>query len=315
MLERAEEIYQALLDGGISEEELIQQIKEKTNEFQGFMTKQAILYLIAKENGINVDSSDNVEMVNHITEDIIDYNEFSVPISSIVENINNIVIAGRVERIYTIRDFIKKDGTPGRIGSFQICDASECIKIILWNENVEIMENDLFKKGEIIQLVGGYSKKNSDGKLEVHLSRQGTIILAPETVLISENLKPNFVKNKSIEISDNTKQENLDIKSQLSIQNLHNKDGYIRFISGIVNVEFFKEFSLKNGEKSFLLKLQLSDGSASIKVNIWGLKAVECIKLITNGDKVKFFNVVIKENSYTNDKELNFTRNSTLSVL
>ena len=47
MVERAEEIYQALVDAGISEDEISHQVKEKDTEFQGFMTKQAILFLIA----------------------------------------------------------------------------------------------------------------------------------------------------------------------------------------------------------------------------------------------------------------------------
>ncbi len=315
MVERAEEIYQALLDAGISEKEIDQQINEKETEFQGFMTKPAILYLIAKEHGVDVDSSENKEILNHISEDIIDYNDFAIPISSVEENMSNIVITGRVERIFTIRDFVRKDGSPGRVGSFQICDKSKCIKIVLWSENVTIMENDYFKKGEIIQVVGGYSKKGRDEKLEVHLGRQGNIILAPEDVVLTDIVKPGIAESEFSETLSKPKNESSNKKSTWTIQSLHNKEGFIRFISGIVKVEFFKELTLKSGEKSFLLKLILSEESSSIKVNIWGLKAVECVKLITDGDNIKLSNVVIKENSYTNEKELSFTKKSNLEVL
>ncbi|MCK4779198.1 MAG: hypothetical protein KAT57_03375, partial [Candidatus Lokiarchaeota archaeon] len=103
--------------------------------------------------------------------------------------------------------------------------------------------------------------------------------------------------------------------SKFTIAELHMKEGFIRFVKGIVQIDKFKELTLKNGEKSFLLKLILSDDTASIKVNIWGMKAVEAMKIINNGDGVRFTNVVIKENSYSNEKELNFTKRSRLELL
>ncbi|MFW9973568.1 MAG: hypothetical protein ACFFDF_25535 [Candidatus Odinarchaeota archaeon] len=315
MVERTEQIYQALLNAGISEEEINQAITEKDTEFQGFMTKPAILYLIAKEHGIDVDSAESKQMLNHIAEDIIDYNDFAIPILNVTENMRNIVIAGRVESIYQISDFIKKDGTPGRVGSFKICDNSECIKIVLWNESVSIMENDLFVKGEIIQVIGGYSKKGRDEILEVHLGRQGNIVLAPENVKFAGETRSPIRKVQSLPISEPSKKKQAKKKSLWTIEDLHNKEGFVRFISGTVHVDFFKELTLKNGEKSFLLKLILSDEFTSIKVNIWGVNAVECVKLVSDGVKVKISNVVLKYNSYTNEKELNFTKSSTLEVM
>lgn len=315
MVERAEEIYQALLEAGISEQEINENITEKETEFQGFMTKPAILYLIAKEHGVNVDSAENKEILNHITEEIIDYNDFAIPISSIVENMRNIVIVGKLEAVFQVGDFVKKDGTPGRVGSFKICDNSDCIKVVLWNESVKIMENELFKKGEIIQIIGVYSKKGREGKLEVHLGRQGKIVLAPENVKLPEGVDLENSKCQPSEDPSEIFRESTKKKSTWTIQNLFEKEGFIRFATGVVEVEFFKELTLKNGEKSFLLKLILSDESASIKVNIWGIQAVECLKLITDGANVKLSNVVIKENSYSNEKELNFTKKSDILFL
>ena len=306
MVERAEEIYQALLNAGISEQEINQAINEKDTEFEGFMTRPAILYLIAKEHGINVESIDKEKILDHLAEDIIDYNDFAIPISSVSENMRNIVIVGTVETIDQVRDFVKKDGTPGRVGSFKICDNTECIIIVLWNENVSVMENDLFKKGETIEVIGGYTKKGRDGNLEVHLGRQSNIILAPENVKfpqgeIATSIPPKIERKKK--------------NSTWTIKDLQNKEGFVRFISGTVKVDFFKELTLKSGEKSFLLKFSLSDNNSSIKVNVWGIKAVEYMKLIADGDKVKISNVFIKENSYTNEKELNFTKSSTLEAI
>lgn len=307
MVERAEEIYQALMDAGISEDEITQEIKEKNTEFQGFMTKQAILYLIAKDHGINVDSKDDKEMLNYIADDLIDYNDFAIPISKVSENMSNIVIAGKISNIFQVRDFVRKDGSPGKVGSFQICDQSECIKIVLWDEHTKVMENKFFKQNEIVQFIGGYSKKGRDEKLEVHLSRKGTIVLAPKNVKISQS-----VEAESIEPSKEIQEKK---SSRWIIKDLHEKEGFIRFISGAVQRVSFKELTLQNGEKSFLLKLILSDDTSAIKVNIWGIPAVKLFKSLNDGDFVKISNTVIKLNSYTNEKELTFTKSSQLEIL
>jgi len=53
-----DELYQKLIESGISETELEKQVQNKESEFGGFMSKQGILFIIAKENGIYVQSTE-----------------------------------------------------------------------------------------------------------------------------------------------------------------------------------------------------------------------------------------------------------------
>ncbi len=305
MTERAEQVYQALMDLGLTEKEINSQINEKLMEYQGFMTKEGALYLIGKENGINIYSSD--PYIQNEIEKLIDYNDFAIPIADVIEGMQNIVIAGRIIDIFGINRFTKKDGSLGTVASFHICDLSKCIKIVLWNEQVKDMENEFFKKDEIIQVVGGYSKKGIDDNLEVHLSRKGKLVLAPDGVILPKIEKQ---ENQKIFKEKDTKKA-----SYSTIEDLHKKEGFVRFVKGIAHIDEFKELTLKNGEKSFLLKLILNDEKASIRVNIWGIKAVECIKLLNDGDEIKLSNVIIKENSYLNEKEVGFTKKSRLELI
>ena len=146
MVERAEKIYEKLLNLGLSEEDISKQVNEKLTEFQGFMTKEGALYLIGKDNGIDLYSSD--PQIQEEIEELIDYNDFMIPIANIIETMSNIVIAGRITEIFGVKRFTKKDGTPGIVGSFVICDKSECIKLVLWNDQTKIMENESFQKDE-----------------------------------------------------------------------------------------------------------------------------------------------------------------------
>lgn len=305
MVERAEKIYEKLLDLGLSEEDINSQVSEKLTEYHGFMTKEGALYLIGKDNGIDLYSSD--PQIQDEIEELIDYNDFMIPIADINETMRNIVIAGRITEIFGMKSFNKKDGTPGVVGSFVICDKSECIKLVLWNDQTKIMKNESFQKDEIIQIIGGYSKMGTTGNLEVHLSRQGKIVLAPKNIVLPEveRVRPSLVGEKK-RVQSPTKH---------TIEEIFKKEGFIKFITGIAHVEMFKELTLKNGEKSFLLKLVLSDDTASIRVNIWGMRAVEVVKIINDGVGVKVTNVVIKENSYSNEKEISFTKSSFLELL
>ena len=307
MVERAEQIYQALIEIGLSKEEINKEIDEKLIEYQGFMRRQAVLFLIAKEHGINIYSSEYNPSIQQEIEGLIDYDEFVIQISNISEGMRNIVITGRIVDIFGVRNFVKKDGTSGTVGSFQICDQSGCVKIVLWDNQVKIIENEFFQKGEIIQIVGGYSKRGIDELLEVHVSTQGKIILAPKGVVLPEVKCP--------EDPEIPKKSSVRRSSQLTIQDLHEKEKFIKFISGTVQIDEFKELTLKNGEKSFLLKLILSDDTSSIKVNIWGMNAVKCVKMINEGDAVKLSNVMLKMNSYSSEKELSFIKSSRLEIL
>ena len=318
MVESTEDIFKALIETGLSEQEINQQIKQKLTEYQGFMNEQAVLFLIAKENGVSIYSSEYSDSIKRKIEELIDYNDFAIPIADISETMSNIVITGRITQTFNVNNFTRKDGTQGVVGSFQMCDTSDFIKVVLWSEQVKIMENEYFTKGEIVQVVGGYSKKGNTGALEVHLSKKGKIVLAPKDIdpkkLPKVESYEDYKQNKEGKKPKTIKKTSSKKDAKLNIQEIYDKEGFIKFISGIVQIDLFKELTLKNGEKSFLLKLIISDDSASIHVNIWGMKAVECLKIIKEGDGVRLSNVLIKENTYSNEKELNFTKSSRIEA-
>ncbi len=307
MVDRAKEIYQALLESGVHEEDILQEIKKKEKEFRGIMTRPAILHLIAKDHGVDVHSKENKEMLKYIAEEVVDSNDFTIPISNIIEGMQNIVIIGKVTEITREREFTRKDGSVGRVASFQICDESAKMKIVLWDDQINIIKSEYFKEGQIIQVIGGYSKKGFKDPFEVHLSKKGKIILAPENTKL-----PKAEVNKS---SIPSKKEAPAPHSKSTIQDLYEKEGFIKSISGMVKIDEFKEIPNRDGDKIFLLKLSLSDDTSSIKVNIWGEKATEILPSIEDGKNVRLTNVSIKENTYSNKKELSFTKNSRLVVI
>jgi len=45
------------------------------------------------------------------------------------------------------------------------------------------------------------------------------------------------------------------------------------------------------------------------------LKAVECVKTIEDGNSIKLSNVILKEDTYSNEKQLNSTKRTILEVI
>ncbi|NVM43860.1 MAG: hypothetical protein HWN79_02995 [Candidatus Lokiarchaeota archaeon] len=304
-----DELYQKLLDSGISEAELEKQVQHKESEFGGFMSKQGILFIIAKENGIYVQSPDVNEQMYDGFENEIDYDEFSINISELKEEMRKIVLLGKIIKVFEPREFTRKDGTIGKVVSFLFGDGSQEIKIILWDDKVDIIKNEYFRVGDLLRIIGAYCKKGKNGNLEVHLGKRGKIVLSPD--ITDKKLKIRL-ENFKVDIPS---ERNSKIKLSSKIKELVDGFNYITRIQGQIQIEVFKEITKKTGEKTFLLKLLLSDDSASIRVLIWGMNAIECLKTISDSDTVVISNVLVKQNKYANEKELVFTKNSSLELV
>jgi len=302
-----EDLYQKLLESGFSEEELERHVQSKAKEFGGFMSKQGILFIIAKENGIHLHSPDLIGQFYKEFEEEIDYDDFTIDISEVKESMTNIVLLGKILQIYETREFTRKDGTPGIVGSFLLGDISQTIKIILWDDKVDITKNKFFRKNELIRIIGGYCRMGRKSNLEVHLGRKGRIILSPENVSKNVEKKLNNLEYDHSQIDSPQKPAS-------KIKDLIERYNYIKIIQGLIQIEEFKEVNTKNGEKTFLLKLILSDESKSIRVIIWGMNAIECLKVLSNGEFIEITNLAVKQNIYSDEKELLFTKNSVLRI-
>ncbi|TFG00563.1 MAG: DUF2240 family protein [Promethearchaeota archaeon] len=305
-------VYQKLTEAGLSEQEIKEEIKRKEREFKGFITPQGALFLIAKENGIEILSSQiDPELYEEVKQEI-DYNEFTILISDLRENLTNIVLLGKITHTFPINEFMRKDGTSGNVGSFLISDTSGSTKIVLWDDHTKIMQTEFFKIGTIIRVINCYCKKGLKDRLEVHLSKQGRVQLNPDD--ITEKQKT-LLEQIEISISNKSNNSSADDHKDINIKDLLGLDGFIKEISGMVKIDELKEFDRDDGEKSFLLRFRLYDETSSINVLVWGMQAIEILRMIENGIKIKLMNVFIEKNEYNNIEELHFTKKSILKII
>ena len=309
MSDSVEKLYQKLLDSGFSEEELEKQVKNKAKEFGGFMSEQGILFVIAKEKGVQLHSPDIDSQLYEMFEEEPDYDDFTLDIAEVKESMTNIVLLGKILEVFPAREFARKDGSTGAVCSFSLGDSTKAVKIILWDDHAKVAKNEYFRVGELVRVIGGYSKVGNSGVVEVHLGRKGKLIISPKD--ISQRTKD---KLELIKIDQNPKISNKPVPKE-SLEKIMSQKKFVSSVRGQVKIEDFKELELKSGEKSFLLSLLLEVDSFAIRVKVWGMEAIECLKLVSDGDSVSMTSLAVKENKYTSEKELVFTKNSTLKIL
>lgn len=294
-----DELYNILLNAGFTDEQIIIEIKEKKKNYHDYISDEGSLFLVAKDHNLIIEQ----EIYDEIED--VDIDEFVINISEVNENMTNIVIIGKISKVFGINSFMHKDGTPGRVGSFMINDGTGEIKIVLWNEQVKIIKNKYFKVGELIRILNGYCRKNKNESLEIHISKKGKIVLSPDNVELKRFPQlqyPNFLDQNEIIL--------------LNIKKLYEKVGYLEYIEGnVLKIESFKEKKLQNNDITFFLKFILEDDTSTIPVIVWGMQAVICIKLIDEGISLRLTNLVIKVNPYSKTKEIHFTKKTELTII
>ncbi|TXT65411.1 MAG: hypothetical protein BAJALOKI1v1_430002 [Promethearchaeota archaeon] len=307
------EVYEQLLKNGFTDKDLQEQIKRKEQEFRGFITKEGALFLIAKEQGLSVYSPDIKKEIYEEAHQEIDYNEFLVTIEELRENMTNLVLLGKIVDIFPLKEFIRKDGTPGILRSFLLADGTGVIKILVWNDQSEIMDSEFFTVEKIIRIINAYCKKGFNNNLEVHLSKKSKILMDPGDIPKKIQQKLHNINIDALSLGHYVSEKN--IHNYIAISDLYEMDGFLTSIKGCISHYELKEFSKDQEQPSFLLKFILTDETGEVQVNAWNMKAIEILSLIEKGLNIRLNNIFIKENQYTHQKELKFTKNSSLQIL
>ncbi len=165
----------------LSEEELEEKVKEKTEKFSGMLNKEAALFLIAREQGIEIEEKDTV--------------------LSELKKGQTVNVKGEIISVYPEREFESK-GKKGKVKNILIKDNTGTAYLVLWNEDTEkILEKDSGKKIELTE----FFVEEFNGKKQLNKRFNGKFNL-------KENQKTKEIK-KINEIIDG--ERNLTIKAMI----------------------------------------------------------------------------------------------------
>jgi replication factor A1 len=255
---------------GLSKNEIQTLVEEKKEELKGLISDEGALFVIAKELGVDV-ASENQELLNDV----------ELNISDITLNMKNIVLVGRIKDIYNVNSFNKNNGETGYVGSFLLHDKTGDIRIVLWDDQVSIFNDERFEKNEIVKVLNGNSKTGRNGGLEVHIGRFSKVMLSPEDVDYKKypKAKDNFVK----------------------IQDINENLGSTSTEGKVVNRFPVKEFTKKDGQLGRVCSITLRDSTSKIRITFWN-EDIEKIENIEVGDFITLTNLNPRKSNFAENR-------------
>jgi len=271
-------------DTGLTRNEIKTMVEEKKIELKGLISEEGALFIIAKELGVDV-KDENKDLLKDI----------EINIADVTPNMKNITLIGRIKQVNKVFTFDKKDGGTGNVGSFILYDNSGEIRIVLWDDDTQLLAKPEFEKNELVKILNGYARKGKMDDTEVHIGRLGKILIAPEDVDYKKYPK---MKEKSIAIED----INLSLPS-VSIE------------GKVLQIFPIKEFTRKSGEIGKVCSLTLMDSTGSIKITLWN-EDTEKINDLNVDDIISITNLNPKLSSLDSKSiDLYYTRNSIITKL
>lgn len=219
-----------------SAEEINAMIEDKSLQFSGMITKEAAAHLVARELGVSIPKAENSKL----------------QIKNIVPGMRNVNVIGRILKISPINEFQRKNGDKGRVVNIFISDGTGYMRVPLWNDQVKIVEDEIVKVGDAIQIFGGFSKENIYGEVEVSIGKFGGLRKVEE-----EYVSPSLDAVGKNYFSD--RYENVKI-AELVPGNFEIKGTIVQVFKG----KFI--FETDAGEKALVISCVLDDGTDDMRV-------------------------------------------------
>ena len=153
----------------LSEEDLREKIDEKMEEFEGLVSEEGAIHLVAKEHG--------VELEKEVSEDL--------KIDNIVPDMRKVVVKGKVLNISDLNTFERDDDEEdGKVQNILLGDDTGTIRVTLWDEQTEIADN--VSEGDVIDMAGCYTVEDDRGNAELRLGDSATVKMADDQDLFDD---------------------------------------------------------------------------------------------------------------------------------
>jgi replication factor A1 len=146
-----------------SEEDIEEEVDEKMEEFEGLVSEEGAIHLVAKEYGVQVGEAGSQDL----------------KIENIVPEMRKVNLKARVLNILDMNTF-ERDGEEeeGKVQNIVLGDDTGTIRVTLWDEQTEIA--DKIEEGDPIQISGAYTVEDDQGNAEIRLGDESQVAMADE---------------------------------------------------------------------------------------------------------------------------------------
>jgi len=252
-LESKEQIIEKIVSSGKSKEEIESLISKKMEKFSGLLSEQGAAFMVAKEMGV----------------ELLDGGRGKLKLADLKDGANGISLIVRAKQIFQPKGFEKGDNK-GRLCNLIIDDASGEMRLTVWNDDVEKLNELKVERGSTIILKGGYVKSFND-KLQLNLGRGGQLLLDEK-----QDLELPELESKGLKLNE-------------LVAGLGDVDVYGR-VAAIFDA---REFSSDSGAGK-VINFILADEKGRCRTAAWN-EMVAVIKDLSVGDLIKIEGAYTKE--------------------
>lgn len=144
----------------LNRKEIIEMIEKKKEGVCNFLTDETAARIVASELGLKV-----------LQKPV----QLKIQIKDLIPGLNDVTIRGYVISIYPSKTFKRRDWTKGKLASILVSDKTGTLRVVLWDNKTEIIENGKIQKKQKIRISHGYVRLGLDGNPELHLGDKSTI--------------------------------------------------------------------------------------------------------------------------------------------
>lgn len=250
---------------GLSEEEITAKIDAKVEELGGLVGEVGAAHLIARELDISLPAKDST-------------GESALKIESVFAGMNNVDVVGKTIRKFPHREFTRKDGSPGKVGSAIIGDNTGKLRVVFWDGDVQKLEE--LRSGDILKLRSSYCKEGLNGTPELHVGMRTRVIINPS----------------GVESGDFPEIESRSVKAS----QLEGGMGGVDIVCKVLRIFEPREFKRDDGSSGRVVNILASDETGVTRLTLWD-EQVENAEKIEEGDVVEVKNAYVKKRNGKTD--------------
>ncbi len=146
-----------------SEQDIRDEVEDKMDEFEGLVSEEGAVHLVAKEYGVQVENPENSDL----------------SIENVVPEMRKLDLKARVLNVSDVTEF-ERDGEDedGKVQNIILGDDTGTVSLSLWDEQTEIAQK--IEQGDPIKISGAYTIEDDQGDAEVRLGDSAQVAMADE---------------------------------------------------------------------------------------------------------------------------------------
>ncbi len=261
-------------------DQVIEILVEKTTHSRDEIKK--MIADIEKDNEL-VDAEGAAYILAHDLGVVIDYGSPTeeLKIKDLSAGLSNLTLTGRVSRIYSTREFERKDKTMGKVRNIEIVDDTGNIRVALWDTRADEIEEKNIMVGSVVRISGANAKTGYKDNVELSIGNSSLIdpVKNAEESEYPEVERAEIVSIQTLE----QKEEGTEVSLQGKVID-HRGEG--------------STFTRKDGSgEGQVTSFRISDGTGSCRITFWNAH-VELANQFKIGDDVAIRNVAVRNSEY-----------------